>query len=460
MKSFKIIYLFLFFGAGLSACDGLLDVQPVDAVTADQAITDAAGLQSAMLGVYDAFQSNSLYGRDLYIVGALASGDAERTGTSLDYQQISNRNILADNAVTEGIWAQSYTAINQANVVIAKANSLGNLTEEQREQFLLQAYGLRALAHLNLVQLFGAIPYRDQPVQGLEGLDIARTPEAEVYENILADLEMVAEFSATVEGRSFMNLSGIIALDARTSLYYATFLAQNGQSAGALYQRAFDKAATLESSAAFDLMGAYSTVFESPENDEILFALNYSIQDRNRMGYYLSPTSVGGRGEVAYTKSLFNAYSSGDARKDFIFRDIPTLDGQQVTSGVAKYSDVSGGADPVVVFRLSEMYYIMAEALWALEGMSAESQILALLNTVEERSGMEVRNLGSRPVKTILELKRKELCFEGHRWVDICRTESFDLISGMLPNERYFPIPLAEIQTNELISEADQNPGY
>jgi hypothetical protein len=71
----------------------------------------------------------------------------------------------------------------------------------------------------------------------------------------------------------------------------------------------------------------------------------------------------------------------------------------------------------------------------------------------------------------IMDERMRELCFEGWRRIDLIRTGKFvELIKSrnrwakesntIQDFHMRYPIPLSEIQTNDDISDADQNPGY
>lgn len=64
-------------GLLLTSCNKQLDIQPVNDVAPEQALTNAVDLQSVLIGAYDGLSSANLYGGDLL-------RDAELLGTSSD----------------------------------------------------------------------------------------------------------------------------------------------------------------------------------------------------------------------------------------------------------------------------------------------------------------------------------------------------------------------------------------
>ncbi|WP_158022019.1 RagB/SusD family nutrient uptake outer membrane protein [Flammeovirga pacifica] len=451
----KIALVFFLFG-----CESNLNVQPVASIDANEAIKDANGLNSALNGLYNDFQSDSYYGRDLFILNELSANDGKRTGTSLDYQQFENHSILSDNANIESLWSSAFGAINTANNIIERATPI-EMDEATKENIIGEAYFLRTLAHFDMVKLYGGIPYKSKSTQGVsDEINAARISVEETYNLMLADL-LVAKEKVTIEkGNFFVNPVAIDALLARVELYYASYLLQMGGDSEVHFQKALTYAEAVISSGKYELEPAFGDVFTTKENTEVIFQLNYSAQDRNRMSYYLSPISLGGRGEVTFSTSLKNSYKGNDLRSDFIFQDFPTLDGSATSKRVAKYQDTANGADAIIILRLADMYLIKAEAHFMLEGIAEQDKILEAINEVRSRSNDPLVNLGSDPLKTILDERRWEFCFEGHRWTDLVRTGRATNLLGISKNATLYPLPLKEIQTNTNINQEDQNPGY
>ena len=155
----------------------------------------------------------------------------------------------------------------------------------------------------------------------------------------------------------------------------------------------------------------------------------------------------------------------------------------------------------LVLAHLTETYLIAAEAYY-MAGNTPTS--LSRLNVVRQRSGATTigsfptykryysdgtansYNSGSGidnvpyetgldPVDVILDERARELCGEYYRWMDLRRTKrlitynvewndgvtSADMMMGADGAYRWFrPFPQGEINLNDAITDADQNPGY
>ena len=107
------------------------------------------------------------------------------------------------------------------------------------------------------------------------------------------------------------------------------------------------------------------------------------------------------------------------------------------------------------VLRLAEVYLIRAEA-------SGRSAGLPDLNTLRESRGLADLTGADVPDSTsflnaVLDERRAELNFEGHRLFDLARTGNVGSILGAGVNP-IMPIPQREIEgTNNIVK---QNPGY
>lgn len=132
----------------------------------------------------------------------------------------------------------------------------------------------------------------------------------------------------------------------------------------------------------------------------------------------------------------------------------------------------------IVLLHLSDIYLVEAEAQLKL---NQESEALTLINKVRTRAGVEsiadfasyqpawkallpYQNYTLSAIDLILDERARELFGEGHRWMDLHRTGKLieynkvfnDLLKGQTP-KMYRPIPQAEINANEAISENEQN---
>lgn len=438
-KIFILITGLMFF----ASCD-VLDVKPYDRISDDAAFKDKEGIEKGILGAYAPFQNFSYYGRAYLIFSDLSADNLENPvdGTSADYREIDNNNILPENGGVLGIWSSAFESINNANNVIAHVPGMSDMTEEEKQVALGELYFIRALNHFNLMVYFGDVPIKITPTLSPTDVNIPRKPKAEVYAQIVEDLEYAADHLTTSSVKVRASKYAAVALLARVHLYMEN------------YAEAIARATEVIDDGGYTLIENYIDVF-TDGSAESIFEIDFTVQNRNRIAEYNFPKSLNGRREVAPTSDIVNAFESGDERNAASIKFEGSL------PYAIKYDDLSTGADNVIVLRLSEMYLIRAEANAKLT--QNLSSVQDDINTIRDRA-----ELGDTPANTFPELLEAieqerwvEFAFEGHRWFDLVRT---DRAMDVLPNvtEAYkmlFPIPLSEIITNTN-PDMKQNDGY
>lgn len=244
----------------------------------------------------------------------------------------------------------------------------------------------------------------------------------------------------------------------------------------------------------------YRKMFNDTAQGEIIFALDRPAAGawENIAGEFATnTTNATGSPFFEVGRNLFNLLRSvpGDVRRYANVDPTSIIDPNYDQPGVNydqtdvliidKYpgKTISGYSlrNDIKVFRLSEMYFILAEC-YAHNGSlnGASGSVASVLQLIRTKRNF----LGAQPLPNyadanaaltdILLERRKELCFEGHRYIDlkrlgpvlglsIDRNATDDAIAGLpttLPITDYrftLPIPTNEVNANTIIQ---QNPGY
>ena len=173
-------------------------------------------------------------------------------------------------------------------------------------------------------------------------------------------------------------------------------------------------------------------------------------------------------------------------RKAFIKRrsgtnhtDIDTGTGTPV---YAKYIDIAKGStdsrNDYPHIRYTEVVLMAAEALAEVGGQAKMDSALMYINLLRGRAGVgSLTYTDQNSLRDIIHKeRRRELCYEGHRWCDLVRwnifpetiknhlvhqnypTYTLDNLNYIGNNQNLFPIPAAEIINNP--NFGGQNPGY
>jgi hypothetical protein len=447
------IFLLVIFLFWFASCD-VLEVEPQHSIPSDDAITSENDAMRALNGCYDALQSDGYYGMDYIAVGDLSADNLNWSGTSAAYNQMDNNSIISDNIYVEGIWSDIYTALNRINSLLVNLEALDEnvIGETEKNMIRGELYFLRALAHFDLVRLFGGIPIRTSPVTNdEESLNVSRSSVEDVYRAVWDDIEESEKYisSEIIAGRASM--AALLALKSRVYLYYYN---RTGDETN--LTNAVETASSVINDFGLALEPDFQVLFNGSQNSESIFEIEFNEQDRSLMAQYFFPTDLSGRYEFSPTESIIENYAEEDKR----FGVSIEYNGEEPY--VNRYSDLQTNTDNIYVFRLAEMYLIRAEANTLLE--ADPLLILPDINAIRVRANLLPFTLTNYDdlTREIEQQRRLEYAFEGHRWFDLVRTNrAIEMLEGVdHENQTLFPIPLNEILANDAISNTDQNPGY
>jgi len=440
---FSIIVLLLIFG---NSCKNL-DVAPSDAISTETLITTTDGLTNALNGAYALFKDhitfngtidqNNMYLRQFYHLSDFASDDivcGQVTTDPLFYSFSLGHSPSQGN--TRYFWYVSYKIITGVNTVIEAVEKSGT-QDPAKLQLLGECYFLRAFCHFNLVRLFGK-PYSVDP--NADGVILRtnltdpskkkRSTVAEVYAAVIADAEKAASLMTQPRTVQYASKEAAWALLSRVNLYKED------------NQKAIEYANMVINSKRFSLATAatYPSLFANAQTStETIFCIAFTpVDDYGKFGSIASMIYSDGNsgwGEEYASSSLRNVMSKHpeDVRWYYI---VPLKDGNgiiQKKNGIEVYYiskfSFQGGLPNLsspIMFRLSEMYLNRAEAEAKLgnTGVALDDVDLIRKNRGLENS-LYNKTLpsGYSALDVVLEEKRIEMAFEGHRTYDIYRNK-------------------------------------
>ncbi|MEO6685011.1 MAG: RagB/SusD family nutrient uptake outer membrane protein, partial [Dyadobacter sp.] len=208
-------------------------------------------------------------------------------------------------------------------------------------------------------------------------------------------------------------------------------------------------------------------------NKEIIFSVQFTSGiNGNTEGSFMyqqfspSATVSGAKGHNLPTKSVYNLYSTSDARKSEYVALAAT--GSPYNNKLKKPTTViTDGGSNIVVLRYADVLLMLAEAENELGNLASAADYL---NQVRSRAALKATTATSKDeLTTALALERQlELVGEGHRWFDLLRTKTAVTVmnkwfkdNGTLTvikdQNLLMPIPVGQINTDPSIK---QNPGY
>jgi hypothetical protein len=383
-----------------------------------------------------------------------------------------------------------------ANRIIEAASLIDRSGDPlEYDNVLGQAYCIRAFSHFQILTYFSTDYANGSALAGIL-LDapttdifasIPRSTNDEFYALIQSDLATAAGLINANEGVTFMGQDFITALKARMAAY-------RGQ-----YTTADALAASLLSSYPIADQTQYFNMFDDADITEIIFSLERAVGDTydgqgltgggwaGSLFAFIDPTDAGG----PYMEISRSTYNIMDGTADVrLARNVnlaeSTIDPTYETNGnflnddillAFKYpgSDNQPLMNDLKVFRSAEMLLIRAEAAADANDLAGAAAFIKQLRDARFGAPQAAPFYANQTEAFggILDERRLELLFEGHRWVDLKRlgtkgNRSIDrdmkecsILSGCTldPTDFRFtlPIPLAEVTANTGIQ---QNPGY
>lgn len=243
----KKLYIMLTAAAlmlGMTSCSDYLDEENRAGATADLTYTTSTGIQGLIGSCYnfargwygkEAGLGLSEMGTDLFYYGY---DNKQKSLNSYNLNAISLDDNVADNACLDQYWELFYCAVDVCNTALKYVPENKVINESLRNQYMGEAYFLRAFYYLHMVNIWGPIPYNTEPPTSVV-TDATRVPEEVVYSNILSDLDksitafQAANYMTKADGRA--NYWAARALKARTLLYAASWLGKNSITTNATY---------------------------------------------------------------------------------------------------------------------------------------------------------------------------------------------------------------------------------
>jgi hypothetical protein len=424
-----------------------LESNPSDAVTTASLNTTADGLTNAVNGAYALFKDhltfngsvdqNLMYLRNFYQLSDFASDDVTCAQVTTDPLFLS---FSLDHSPTQTnsryFWYISYKIINDANTVIEQGEKQAN-PSAATQQLIGECYFLRAFCHFNLVRLF-AIPYSINPsapgiilrTSTTDNAQKARSTVKEVYASVVTDAVKAASLMNAPRGVTYASKEAAEALLSRVALYQ-----EDNQNAVNYANLVINSGRFTESTAS-----AYPSMFaNAAASTETIFCIAFTtLDDYGKFGsiasqYYSNGNS--GWGEEYASQPLRNLYAqhTGDVRTSYIVPLNDATGNVQLKNGipiyyVSKFSNQGGSPtlSSPIMFRLSEMYLNKAEAEAKL---GQTTQALADIDIIRKNRGLQnALYNGTVPanqtvLQAVLQERRLELAFEGHRTYDVYRNK-------------------------------------
>ncbi len=506
----------------LNSCDKIEPIGPTDS----NYFNNKEEYEKALIGVYDMLQSSfwnvltsSIASDDLIAGGDAANFDQptlqkidKMTQTPLDYIQLRD------------IWVFMYAGVNRANYLLEFKDKIDF---EGKEEIIAETYFLRAYFIFELVKFYGDIPLKIEERNGIQRIVNKRITAgeeyelnrvggiADIYSLIEEDLKEAIEKLPKEQGQKYEVSKGAAqALLGKIYLYHGKYDKTKFAEAAKVLKEVID-------GGSYTLVEKYADIFtrKGENGPEAVFEIQYTnvegagwgciqCSEGNYFPKFNAPRAkavapyIAGWGFSLPTQNLFDAFKTGDTRRDatiFDLRSDNSYEKSREDTGFfsKKYlptqedEDERLGSDPLNyhnnyrAIRYADVLLMAAEA--EVQSGGSVANATSYLNQVRERAFENSSNnypFGGESdlLEAIYKERRLELAGEGHRFFDLVRTgkakEVFDAYNNSIDNtgrsgaqvfekieftenkNEVFPIPLVELNLADATERWGQNQGY
>ncbi|MBL4677148.1 MAG: RagB/SusD family nutrient uptake outer membrane protein [Mucilaginibacter sp.] len=485
-----LIPVLLMILAGTS-CKKFLEEKPNGLLTPDNYYNTPDQIRAAVNGAYQGLNApfatgigvavSSVFSLD-YITGYT---QRPRPSGNEDDQFILLGGIDQANGALQTFWTASYYPIENCNSIIANVSKTEVVNATQRDNFLAEAYFLRAYYYFNLVRLYGSVPLKITATTDLNNTQLEKAPVEDIYNQIVSDLT-----TADKAGLQWTDKTGHVSKGAIKSLLAKVYITMAGyplNKGNEYFQKAYDAAKEVIASGQFSIFANYADL-RNPTNyntGEHIFMIQHdeatvpNIMHFTMMPYPELPISIqpSYSGAMAPAKAFYDSYQTDDQRvveQNFYYTKHTQYSDPSKTitfpmpyiykywNDQAEISGRDGSNFPLI--KYSDVLLLCAEAKASLDGGStSDATALSAYNQVHQRAFPSGTAAASVTLDNVQKERYWELAFEFQTWFDMMRTrKAFDVANNTMVNligykapmhQRAFtekdllwPIPLAEVQ--------------
>lgn len=432
-----------------------LDKEPVSSFSAQGFYKTVSDAQAGVYGIYDGMQSTFRINFAYWGEGRADAVETNHAGDPFALRQ----NTLTP-IITSSNWNNLYTVISRANYAI---KYIPEVFEEEnnalRNELIGQSRALRAIAYFYLVRVWGDVPFTLEPYESVEqDLFLPATDREVILDQIVDDLLYASEFCSPSYGgerdRVLITRGGADGILTQVYMWRKQ------------YEEATIAAERVIDNPLYSLVsiGNWNNMFSAGLSSESIFEVGYDEVQTNSMRVLYA---LGNDAQYFPSERFMDNFEAGDLRKTKIW-DNTQVQPRKIWKFFGEgFNDES--ADPsqnnIIVVRLADVVLLKAEAHARLD---ENSLALPLLNSIRTRAGLTALTEATAAqeygdiVSAIMHERSIELCFEGHRWFDLVRTnkaiEVMEPINGLSdPRNILWPIHEDAINRNPSL---DQNEFY
>jgi hypothetical protein len=468
-----------------TACyKSLLEPVPTTSISDLSAFDSKERIEGQVRAIYAAIKNSGMYGGRYQIFNDIRGGDFQNDKTNVvtgfDIWNYTPSNGSSNSVLA--LWSRAYFVINLSNVFIDGMTEKGTsvVGDALSKNYLGEARFLRAMSYYALLQFYArpywdgngskpGVPIRLKGNTGQDDYALARSSVAEVYAQILDDLNFAEQNLPLNNGSALLNTirahrNTAIAMKTRVYLSmqkYSDVITEANKivSAAAPF--------TAASGVSHALQADIANVFKAPytTSESILsmpFASNETPGTQNQLGYYYGTTAFNGGNLEYYLQPTGIVANSGWKETDK--RKVTFVGTSGTRKFLTKYTVPNNFIDYAPVIRYAEILLNLAEAR-VRSTNSVDAQAIALLNAVRGRSDAttvftagDFANAAALADAILIE-RRIELLGEGFAGADLTRLglplPAKPGVNAVAPSSQQYiwPISSDELLLNPLMTD-------
>jgi len=440
----KLIYIVIVVFSLLAAgCKKKLDQQPISDLSSSLFWKTAEHAQLGNAAIYDGIQKTFSSNGSFTEWGDARSDNFTFGGTGENQINVVLNGL--NSLTASASWNNLYLTIARTNVAIKYLPGIAELSDLQRNNYLAQAYGIRAYMYFWAVRLWGNVPVRLTPYENIdETPNLPRTPADSVINSII--IPDLIKANTLVDKSSTnvfeLNTGGILAMLAEVYLWkkdYTNVLSTIDQLI--LLNRYALMPAT-------PIFLDYKNMIVSGSTKENIWTLHwdYLVDGGNGIGGKIGSSDQTSNYYIDSIPLLKWETNKQDIRRGITY-DTTIANALQRIIQVWKFYGGLNNATPVdpttgkpvvpsraqnqvrhLLYRWADILLMRAEALnW---GNNDKTGAIAIVNQIRNRAkagnvnAANYNNFATQlDVETaILDERQLELFAEGKRWFDLVRT--------------------------------------
>jgi hypothetical protein len=472
MKKFiKIFSMVVTAWSVMTGCDDFLTVDPQDSIVAENYYTSETAVRQNTASLYSRVWWD-FHSQFMWLAGDELAGDLYYTYDAEG--QFYYNAVGAGNRFNDSGWTGLYRVVSYANSIINDMPSAARengISEAVIDRALAEARFVRAVAYYYIAECWDEAPIIENASEKITSgnpsdMFVNKHTKSSIYRFICEDLEFAAGVLPETDDQAG-RATKWSALGMLARAYVTRGAYENNAD---YYAKAKDYAGQVIENSGLALYPDYSTMFDVVANNssESLFAIQcmvgeYSAGSSRNVNFsrgsrIADQTWGAGKGP---TISLQEQYSANDGRRKWVYMthsdyypnlakaeggytyyfvycdpsdyDTEIESANEMLAHIKKYvigkaSDNGGqvgqnqdAANNIYLLRLSDVYFLYAEASMGTSMSTTDQTALAYINEVLDRGNAGYQLSGTLTYEQLIKERRKEFAFESVSWFDIKR---------------------------------------